>query len=203
MEQNDTIQQYLDSINNSIEELRQNKKEIKDDDLPSNFKLMMNGANNSKVLNFIFDTRLDVVIDKVLDNLLNGNLDAIDKYLESISKIFETLGLGKGAFSGPVSQLLMNNIMSSLNSINFVSTDNKIKKIIHVLNNLKKQSKDINNKELRKKYNESLYAFKKVLKFIAKVYKNRRIITNRVRQGLHYAVNENYDALEELETFEV
>lgn len=195
----DSIQQYLDSINNSIESLRKNKQEITDDDIPSDFKLMMSGVKDSRVLNFIFDTRLDKVIDKVLNKLMTGDISEIDKYLDTISKIFESLGLGQGAFSGPVSQLLMTNIMNSLNSIDFNKTNSKIKKILLVLKNLKKQSSLIKDQSIKKKYLESLYAFKKVLKFISKIYKNRRIISNKVKRGLHNAINEDIIEEEQLE----
>lgn len=195
----DSIQQYLDSINNSIESLQKNKNEITDDDLPSDFKLMMMGAKDSRVLNFIFDNRIDRIIDQVLNKLMTGDMSEIEKYLESISKIFETLGLGQGAFSGPVSQTLMQNIMNSLNSVNFNQTKNNIKKVMMVLKNLKQQSKFISDPATKKKYIEAVYAFKKVLKFISKIYKNRRIITNRVKQGLHNAVNEELDIQEPLE----
>lgn len=195
----DSIQQYLDSINNSIEALQKNKNEITDDDLPSDFKLMMMGAKDSRVLNFIFDNRIDRIIDQVLNKLMTGDMSEIEKYLESISKIFETLGLGQGAFSGPVSQTLMQNIMNSLNSVNFNQTKNNIKKVMMVLKNLKQQSKFISDSATKKKYIEAVYAFKKVLKFISKIYKNRRIITNRVKQGLHNAVNEELDIQEPLE----
>ena len=147
----DSIQQYLDSINNSIESLQKNKNEITDDDLPSDFKLMMMGAKDSRVLNFIFDNRIDRIIDQVLNKLMTGDMSEIEKYLESISKIFETLGLGQGAFSGPVSQTLMQNIMNSLNSVNFNQTKNNIKKVMMVLKNLKQQSKFISDQEKKKK----------------------------------------------------
>ena len=45
---------------------------------------------------------------------------------------------------------------------------------------------------MKKKYLEACYALKKTLKFIAKVYKNRRILTNRVRNGLNIAIHEEY-----------
>ena len=166
----DSIQQYLDSINNSIESLQKNKNEITDDDLPSDFKLMMMGAKDSRVLNFIFDNMDDKqkdAINQVLNKLMTGDMSEIEKYLESISKIFETLGLGQGAFSGPVSQTLMQNIMNSLNSVNFSQTKNNIKKVMLVLKNLKQQSKFISDPATKKKYIEAVYAFKKVLKFIS------------------------------------
>jgi len=199
----DTINAYLDSINNSIEQIRSNKVDfdnIDKNDLPSDFKLMMgNTAGNSKILQFIFDSRLDKVIDNLLDKILMGDFSDIDKYSDTIKKVFNMVGIGEDAFSGQISQTLLMNITNSVNSINFMKTKTKIQKCMLVLKNLKRQAKDIENKQLKSKYLEAVYAFKQTLKFISKVYKDRRIITNRVRKGLNIAIHESIDLDEELE----
>lgn len=199
-EDEDKIQDYLDSINDSIEKLRKDSKELNDADIPSNFKIMMGGLSgtNSKLLQLIFDLRIDKTIDKVLDDLMSGDMSDIDRYLNTISSILEKLGLGKNAFSGPISQLLMNNIMNSLNSIDFNKTSNKVKKVMLILKNLRKQAKVIKDKELKKKYIDAVYALKKVAKFISRLYKDRAIITDRVKRGLHNAINEDIKQTQEV-----
>ncbi len=197
-----SMNDYLDSINYSIESIRKNKDELLKvaDDLPSDFKLMMSMDNknkDSRVLQFIFDMKLDKIIDNLLNKVMIGDYSDIEAYANMIKKVFETIGIGEGAFDGPVSQALMRNITNSLNSIDFNVTKSKIKKCLILIRNLKYQSKFIKDKEIKRKYLEAVHALKQTLKFIAKVYKDRRIITNRVITGLKYAVQEDYTPIEE------
>ena len=66
-----------------------------------------------------------------------------------------------------------------------------------ITKNLKTRAKTIDNAAMRKKYLEAVYALKQTLKFISKVYKNRRILTNRVRNGLNIAIHENFEFVDE------
>lgn len=197
-----SMNDYLDSINYSIESIRKNKDELLkvNDDLPSDFKLMMSMDDknkDSRALQFIFDTKLDKLIDNLLNKVMIGDYSDIERYAQVIKKVFEMAGIGEGAFEGPVSQALMQNITNSLNSIDFTVTKNKIRKCIILLRNLKYQSKFIKDKDVKRKYLEAVHALKQTLKFVAKVYKDRRIITNRVVTGLKYAVQEDYTPIEE------
>jgi len=198
---NDSIKDYIDSLNNSIETIQANKvkfEDIKPEDLPSDFKLMMGpNAEDNKMLKFIFDTKLDRTIDNLLNKFLSGDFDAIDQYSDLIKKVFESVGIGEDAFTGPVSQTLLDTLSNSLNSINFNTTKSKIRKCMLITKNLKLRAKSIDNKEMKKKYLEAVYALKQTLKFIAKVYKNRRILTNRVRRGLQIAIHEDFDFVDE------
>ena len=197
-----SMNDYIDSINYSIESIRKNKDELLKaaDDLPSDFKIMMSmndNAKDSRALQFIFDTKLDRVIDNLLNKVMIGDYSDIEMYANMIKKVFDTMGIGEGAFEGPVSQALMRNITNSLNSIDFSVTKSKIKKCMILIRNLKYQSKFIKDKEVKRKYLEAVHALKQTLKFIAKVYKDRRIITNRVMTGLKYAVQEDYTQIQE------
>lgn len=198
---NDSIKDYIDSLNNSIETIQANKikfEDIKPEDLPSDFKLMMGpNAEDNKMLKFIFDTKLDRTIDNLLNKFLSGDFDAIDQYSDLIKKVFESVGIGEDAFTGPVSQTLLDTLSNSINSINFNTTKSKIRKCMLITKNLKQRAKTIDNKEMKKKYLEAVYALKQTLKFIAKVYKNRRILTNRVRRGLQIAIHEDFDFVDE------
>ena len=203
---NDSIKDYIDSLNNSIETIQANKvkfEDIKPEDLPSDFKLMMGpNAEDNKMLKFIFDTKLDRTIDNLLNKFLSGDFDAIDQYSDLIKKVFESVGIGEDAFTGPVSQTLLDTLSNSINSINFNTTKSKIRKCMLITKNLKQRAKSIDNKEMKKKYLEAVYALKQTLKFIAKVYKNRRILTNRVRRGLQIAIHEDFDFVDEQFDFE-
>ena len=198
---NDSIKDYIDSLNDSIETIQANKvkfEDIKPEDLPSDFKLMMGpNAEDNKMLKFIFDTKLDRTIDNLLNKFLSGDFDAIDQYSDLIKKVFESVGIGEDAFTGPVSQTLLDTLSNSINSINFNTTKSKIRKCMLITKNLKQRAKSIDNKEMKKKYLEAVYALKQTLKFIAKVYKNRRILTNRVRRGLQIAIHEDFDFVDE------
>ena len=198
---NDSIKDYIDSLNNSIETIQANKikfEDIKPEDLPSDFKLMMGpNAEDNKMLKFIFDTKLDRTIDNLLNKFLSGDFDAIDQYSDLIKKVFESVGIGEDAFTGPVSQTLLDTLSNSINSINFNTTKSKIRKCMLITKNLKQRAKTIDNKEMKKKYLEAVYALKQTLKFIAKVYKNKRILTNRVRRGLQIAIHEDFDFVDE------
>ena len=198
---NDSIADYIDSLNNSIESIQANKitfDSVKPEDLPSDFKLMMGpNAEDNKLLKFVFDTKLDRTIDNLLNKFLSGDFDAINQYSDLIKKVFESVGIGEDAFTGPVSQTLLDTLANSINSINFNTTKSKIRKCMIITKNLKTRAKSIDNTAMRKKYLEAVYALKQTLKFISKVYKNRRILTNRVRNGLKIAIHENFEFVDE------
>lgn len=198
---NNSIADYIDSLNNSIESIQANKitfDSVKPEDLPSDFKLMMGpNAEDNKLLKFVFDTKLDRTIDNLLNKFLSGDFDAINQYSDLIKKVFESVGIGEDAFTGPVSQTLLDTLANSINSINFNTTKSKIRKCMIITKNLKTRAKSIDNAVMRKKYLEAVYALKQTLKFISKVYKNRRILTNRVRNGLKIAIHEDFEFVDE------
>ena len=59
------------------------------------------------------------------------------------------------------------------------------------MNNLNKTKKSLEDPVERKKYEDAVYAIKKVIRFVGKIYRNRKIINNRVAAGLRNIVNEN------------
>lgn len=50
---------------------------------------------------------------------------------------------------------------------------------------------------MRKKYIDSVYALKKILKYISRIYNDRKLITDRVKVGVHNMVMENDETAEE------
>ena len=72
------LDQMIDSINTSIESMRNTEKEeIKDSDLPSNLQLMLSGVTNSRAIDFLFSTNLDKLMDKLLYMLESGEIEKI------------------------------------------------------------------------------------------------------------------------------
>jgi hypothetical protein len=184
------LQSTLNSINDNINKLEQTRKDIKNNkDTISDTRifLKMSGLDNTKVAQLLYDTKLDHSIDNMVNMFMQGDYKSIAKYSDVIAKVFSDVGLGKGSFSGPVSQIFVQNLLNSIDSMNFNKTNDNIKKMMIVLKNMKKQTKTIQDKEVRKKYKEAVKAFRKIISIIAKTYKNRRIIAT----GIHNMVNES------------
>lgn len=198
MQDDKTLESYLNDINNSIEEMQklQNDK-IDEKDIPSNFKILMSGISDSKALDFLFSTGLDKLIDKLFELINTGNFESFENALKELNKIFEKIGLGEGSFEGPVSKTIIRNIESSVSSINFNKTKNNIKKCLLVIKKLKQQARHIEDKEVKRKYLESVYALKRVLILVAKVYKARLLIDAKVKRGLRNIIKESYNQVEE------
>lgn len=191
MDKTRSIEEYLDSINSSIESIRNTKQDISEIEVPSDFKIQMMGVKNSKALDFIFDMKLDKTIDNFMNKFMSGDFADIEKGMVTIKKVFELMGLGQGAFEGPVSKTLMQNMMNSMNTIKFAKTKNMLGKCLVIVKNLKKQAKDIDNPKIREKYKEAIRALKELLRFISKIYLNRKILSKRVITGLKMVVQES------------
>ena len=197
MQDNDSLVKYLEDLNNSIEELQKQKNDsIDEKDIPSNFKIIMSGVSDSKALDFLFSSGLDKIVDKLFELITVGNFENLNNSLDQVNKIFEKLGLGEGSFEGPVSKTLVANIQRSVSSINFNKTKSNIKKCLLVIKNLKQQSKVIDDKEIKKKYLESVYALKRVLKLLTKIYKARKLIDEKVKRGLKNIIKEQLNTEE-------
>ena len=197
MQDNDLLVKYLEDLNNSIEELQKQKNDsIDEKDIPSNFKIIMSGVSDSKALDFLFSSGLDKIVDKLFELITVGNFENLNNSLDQVNKIFEKLGLGEGSFEGPVSKTLVANIQRSISSINFNKTKSNIRKCLLVIKNLKQQSKVIDDKEIKKKYLESVYALKRVLKLVAKIYKARKLIDEKVKRGLKNIIKEQLNTEE-------
>ena len=186
------IEQLLDEINDSANELWSRKKEIKQLDLPSNIRLMFTGVKNTKALDYLFSARLDELLEKLLDLAMSGDLLMnAEKYLtseEEVKKLFDSLGFGEGSFEGPVSKAVLGTIRKSMESEKYrkLSNDAKKVKLLYRQLSLKRWS-FIGKPELKKQYDKAFFAIKKILLTIANVYKNRVRIVN----GLSAIINES------------
>jgi hypothetical protein len=197
------LDQMIDSINASIESMRNTEKaEIKDSDLPSNLQLMLSGVTNSRAIDFLFSSNLDKLMDKLLYMLESGEVEKILQNEERMNSLFSSMGLGEGSFKGPVSKAIIQNIQRSLDSKKFNTMKSKLRKVQLIMKNLKRQGKYLNDPELQKKYKDAVYAIERVIKLIATIYRNRRIVSRRVMDGLANIVKEDYIPEEILEKLE-
>jgi hypothetical protein len=81
---------------------------------------------------------LDYAIDAMVNKFVNGDFSDIDRYAQYLQKAFEIMGVGQGAFEGPVSQIVMHNIINTLNTLDFTHAKNNIKKCFMIVKNLKR-----------------------------------------------------------------
>jgi len=177
------IEKLISEINSSAEKLRKKKVKVKDEDLPSNLKLMLTGVSDIKAVNFLFSSRLDVLLDKLLTLAMSGELMSnIEKFMtneEEIKKLFDSFGFGEGSFEGPISKTILNSVRDSMESEKYMKLSSDAKKIKYVYKKLTMKWWSFWNKpDLRKKYEQALYAIEKILRIIANVYENRIKIMN-------------------------
>lgn len=203
MENEKTITELLDSLNNSIEEIHRNPTKI--DKMPSTLEILVRGVSDSSAIDFLFSPKMDGIINGLFEKIQSGDFTTILQNEEQLRNIADSL-FGKGSFEGPISTAILNNIQNSVSSYKYqtmkshlgktVATMKKMKLLIKNLERGKNQFK--NNPEELKKYKESVYAIKQVLKFTAIVYRNRAIINKKVKNGLNNIVHESYVEFDEM-----
>jgi hypothetical protein len=194
------IEKLINEINKSADELRKKKIEVKEKDLPSNMSLMFTGVSNSKALDFLFSSRLDTLLEKLMTLAMSGELMTnIEKFFtneEDIKKLFDSIGFGEGTFEGPVSKTILQSIQDSMESDKYKKAKNDTQKIKTIYKNLKVKWFSFWNKpKERKKFEEAMYAIEKILKIVAQVYKNRV----KLLKGLGNIVTESVQAPIEIE----
>jgi len=184
------LEKIMDDINDSISTIQNKKIEIKNEDLPSNLKLILGGVSDSRAIDFLFSNNIDKLLEKLFNLISSGNIEKILDNEEEIKNIFSNIGFGEGSFEGPVSKTIISNIKASIESAKFYKVKNNMEKVLVILKNLERQSRYFKDPEQKRKYNEAVYAIKQVIKFTAKIYKNRKIITSKVFSGLNNIVRE-------------
>lgn len=204
MENNDeTIAELIDSLNNSIENIRANPTRI--DRMPSNLEIIARGVSDSKAIDFLFSPKMDGIIDGLFEKIQSGDFIDILNNKERLQKIVNTL-FGEGSFQGPISTAVLNNIQNSMTSYKYQTMKSHLGKTIAamkkknlLIKNLRKGSTQFkNNPEELKKYKDAVYAIKQALKFAEIIYKNRKIINDKVRRGLDNIVHEGFEIDEPL-----
>lgn len=193
MESEMTINELLDSINNSINDIRSHPT---NGELPSNFQIMMSGIDGNKGLDFLYSSGADKLIDKLFELINTGDFEKILENEDKIKMITDNI-FGKGSFQGPVSTRVLNSIQHSMSSYKYQTmksflgkTVTQLKKIRLVMKNLEREKKNIKDKEELQKYSEAIYAIKQVLKIAEKVYRYRRLVNKKVFNGINNIIHE-------------
>lgn len=198
MEQEQTLNELITSLNSSIEDIRQHPTKV--DRIPSNFEIMVRGISSPSALDMLFSPKIDDLLNNLFKQIETGNFDKILSNQDSIEQLMNSL-FGEGSFKGPVSQSVLNSISATVQSRRYQEMKSNLgksmvvlKKSNLVLKNLQKNKKQFKDKpEEYKKYKDAVYAIKQVLKFAARIYRNRKIINKKVFDGLNNIVHENFD----------
>jgi methyl-accepting chemotaxis protein len=191
------IERLVAEINRSASEMRKSSKKVKsisDDQLPSNFNLMLSGITDSKSIQKLFSTRLDVLIDNMMNLALSGDLMGnIEKFVrneDELKRFLDSLGFGKGSFEGPVSTTILNTVRDSVESMGYLKLDSDAKRVEFVYKKLRMKWWSFWNKpELRRKYEQAMTAITKILEVVAKIYRNRE----KIIKGLGNIVTESIE----------
>lgn len=198
MENEQTINELLDSLTKSIEEIHAHPTKI--DRVPSNFEIMVNGVNSLSGIQALFSPKIDDLIFSLFDKIQTGDYEAILKNKDKIKAVSSAI-FGPGSFEGPISNTVLNSIQNTMSSIKYNNLKSclgksmtQLKKIRMILKNLKNAGKMFkDDAEKYKQYMDAVAAIKQVLKFAAVIYKNRRIINGKVFKGLNNIVHEEIE----------
>jgi len=193
------LEKLMDDVNDSIEKIRSKKIEVKNEDLPSNLKLLLSGISDSRAIDFLFSNNVDKMLEKLFDLVSSGDIDKILANEDKMKEIFKNIGFGEGSFEGPVSRAVLGSIRASVDSAKFAKLRDNMRKALLIMKNLERQSKYFKNQDQKKRYDEAVYAVKQIMKFAAKLYKNRKIINSKVFDGLNNIVREDFEQDEVLE----
>jgi hypothetical protein len=158
---------------------------------PSSIPMKAEGLYSIQSLNFLFSPTVDKIVDTLLDICINGNFDNALTKLDQFVQMFNKMGVGQGFFNGEIGSHVITTIKASVNSMKFNRTSNKIKKVLIVLKNLKREAKKFKDPIQRQKYEDALYAINSIITVIAQIYKHREKLNARVLRGLSNIVFES------------
>ena len=176
----------LKEIDHTSDIYKQNKT-------PEFISTQIDGIPSIKAIDFLFSPQIDKVIDTLLDVCINGKFDAMLDGLSIFVKTFDGMGIGTGFFNGRIGGRVVETIKNSVNSVKFQKTSSKIKKVLLILRNLKRNIKTYTDPVEKQKYEEALYAIKSIISVIATIYKNRKKINGKVVKGLNNIIFEETD----------
>lgn len=201
MENNESLSELLDSINSSIADMSEHP--IENNELPSNLELVFRGVADEEGITKLFSPKIDQIISQLFKKIESGDFQTILTNTDVVEKVLSSI-FGEGSFKGPVSRTVLASIQSSMQSQKYMlmkshlgKTVTTLKKYNLVMKNLKKAGKPLSGEEA-KKYKEAVYAIKRVLKLVARIYRNRKLVNKQVWKGLNNIVHEDYEIDEAL-----
>ena len=198
------ILQALQAIDDWEEECKTNPIVTKP---PSTFSLQMMGASDNIALNFLYSTGLDHMVDKFMDLIIQGgSIEEILSSDEMFASMMRKMGFNtETMFKGQVSQTLIRAIDKTMESRSYARTKSKLFKVIKIFKAMDKGAKTIKDPDMRTKYEEAARAVKQVIKFVGKIYQNRKLVNERVQKGIALIFNESAEELPVLvlESFEI
>ena len=184
------IEKLVKDINDSMTEMSKEKPAITR--IPSNFEIIFSGVSNEIGIQTLFSDKVDAAIGKLFDAIVSGNFDTALNGANKFEDILNRSNIsGDQAFEGELSKRIMNVISNSVSSSKFNKTKSNIKKALLVLKDLNKDAKTEKDPEKRKKLMDASFAIKRVLTIVMKIYKMRKKITVRVKNGINTIVNED------------
>lgn len=144
----------------------------------------------------LFSPAIDKLLSKMFELIVNGDYESILTYEGQIKRISNAI-FGEGSFQGPVSTRVLSNLQNTMGSYKYNTmksclgkTMTNLKKVRLIMKNLKKGEKGINDKEELQKYRDAIYAIKQVLKMAEKVYRNRKLVNQKVYRGIKNIIHE-------------
>jgi hypothetical protein len=186
-----SMEDMVKSINKSMETIRDHDISVKPGDLPSDISILLSGVSGNSGMSFLFSPKVDQMIDSLMNIVISGNWDQYLNNEDSMKSLLSSMGFGKGAFEGKVSRTVIGAIQQSTNSAKYMKAKSKLHRILIIIRNLKSHKKDFATKEEKKQYNDAIYAIKHILWIIYKIYKNRRLINDKVWAGTRNIVYES------------
>jgi len=187
MEDEKELNNLISSINKEIDEIKDNPTKTKE--LPSTFKILLSGISSQGGINTLFSPEIDKILENFVDLFISGKIDTLLLNEEKLKEIFETIGIGEGSFEGPISKTVIASIQNSMQSFKYLKMKSKLRKMMLVFKELKQKAKNFHGED-RKKYDEAVYSCKQLLRIIQKVYKNRKLVNERMKKGLSYLLKE-------------
>ena len=157
------------------------------------FDAVFSGINNMQALNFLFSGNMDRLIDSLFQMINSGKFNSVSKTLEKLAHTFTRNGVVTGEttpFRGKITRNIMNVIKKSTESIKFNKIKSQFRRLMLISRNLSRYAKSVKDSEERKKYEDAIHTLTKAVKLVYKIYKSRKVLSDKFLSGLDTLVNE-------------
>ena len=200
MENEKSLADLVKEFNNNLEDV----KVYEPKDVPEEIKISVEGVSSINGINFLYSSGVSNLLEKLFSLIAKGDFTKISEMTDKINPIMDKYKFGEGKYTGKISKAIITSIKNSLNSEKFNKSKSDLRKGLIVLKNLNKKAKEFSgDKELQKKFNDAVYAIKKIVIFANKIIKNRKIINKKVVSGFKSLITEDNEYDERLEKIEI